>query len=208
MTLARLLWCAASLASCLAGAGAGEAQTAMPPGAAPARVEVGVAAGLFLPTEESVGRVYDGPRVSWVVDADVRIRGRLSAFAGVRSVAMEGRANGFDPASGVVADTKLSARSVLVGARVHHRWERLSVFAGGGAAWTSYEESWPDLDAVFSGSAWGPVVQGGVVYRVWRRLGVIGRVDWFRAATGQGSLLDSDVDLGGVHLAGGVTFGF
>ena len=153
MTAPRLFLCAAALASWLAGGGDGFAQAAAPGGAAPERVEVSVAAGLFLPTEDSVGRVYDGTRVPWSVDGDVRVAGRLSAFAGFRSLTMDGRASGFDPASGISIDTTLSSRSLLLGVRVHHRWGRLGVFAGGGAAWTSFTETWPGLDAEVSGSA-------------------------------------------------------
>lgn len=208
MSATRRLLCAVGLVCWAAGGRAGEAQTATPAGAGPTHVEVSVSAGLFLPTEDSVNRVYGGPRASWSADADIRLTNRLSAFAGVRWLSLEGRAYGFDPASGVAMDTTLSARSLLLGARIHQRWGRLGIFAGGGAAWTSYEETWPAIDAGFSGGAWGPVVQGAVVYRAWRRLGVIGRVDWLRVGTGQGSLLDSNVDLGGVHVAGGVTFAF
>jgi hypothetical protein len=208
MTAIRLLPCAAVFVAWLAGGGHGSAQTTAPGSPAPARVGVSVAAGLFLPAEDSVSRVYEGTRVPWSVDGDIHLAGRLSAFAGARFLAVDGRANGLDPAGGVSTDTALSTRSLLAGVRVHHRWGRLGVFAGGGAAWSWYTETWPGLDARFSGRAWGPLVQGGVVYHAWRHMGVIGRVDWFRASTGQGSLLDSDVDLGGVDAAGGVTFRF
>jgi hypothetical protein len=208
MTAPRLLLSAAALVSWLAGGSDGLAQATPPGGHAPARVEFSVAAGLFLPTEDSVGRVYDGTRVPWSVDGDVLIAGRLSAFAGFRSLTTDGRASGFDPASGVSIDTTLSTRSFLLGVRVHHRWGRLGVFAGGGAAWTSFSETWPGLGEEFSGSAWGPLVQGGVVYSVWRRVGIVGRVDWFQAATGEGSLLDASVDLGGLDVSGGVTIRF
>jgi hypothetical protein len=208
MTAPRLFLCAAALASWLAGCAVGLAQAAAPGGQGPGRVEVSVAAGLFLPTEDSVSRVYDGTRVHWTVDGDIRIAGRLSAFAGLRSLTTDGRASGFDPASGADIDTSLSTRSLLLGVRVHHRWGRLGVFAGGGAARTSFTETWPGVDAEFSGDTWGPLVQGGVVYRVWRRVGIVGRVDWFQAPTGEGSLLDASVDLGGLDVSGGVTIRF
>jgi hypothetical protein len=43
---------------------------------------------------------------------------------------------------------------------------------------------------------------------VWRRLGLVGRVDWFQAATGEGSLLDASVNLGGLDVSGGVAIRF
>ncbi len=193
MTAPRLFFYGAALAAWLAGCAGGFAQAAAPGGTAPARVEISAAVGLFLPTEDSVSRVYDGRRVPWSVAGDVRVTGRLSAFVGFRSQTTDGRASGLDPATGVNLDTRLSSHSLLLGMRVHHRWGRLGVFAGGGAAWTSFTEAWPGLEAEVSGSALGPLVQGGVVYRVWRRVGVIGRVDWFRVATGLGSLLDASV---------------
>jgi hypothetical protein len=208
MTAKWSFWCAAAAVSWLAAAGDGAAQTTASGDAVPSRVEISGAAGLFLPTEDSVGRVYDGTRVPWSVCGDVRIAGPLSAFAGLRSLAMDGRANGFDPASGVSTETRLSSHSLLLGVRIHHQWGRLGVFAGGGAAWTSFTETWPGADAEFSGAAWGPLAQGGVVYRAWRRVGIVGRVDWFRAPTGEGSLLDASVDLGGLDVSGGVAIRF
>jgi hypothetical protein len=208
MTASHRLLCAGVFAAWLAGGGDGFTQTAASDDTVPWRVEISGAVGLFFPTDDSVGRVYDGTRVPWSVDGDVRIAGRLSAFAGFRSLSVEGRASGFDAASGVSSDTRLTSRSFLFGVRAHHRWGRLGVFAGGGAAWTSFTETWPGVDAEFSGGAWGPLVQGGVVYRAWRRIGIVGRVDWFRAATGEGSLLDASVDLGGLDVSGGVTIRF
>jgi hypothetical protein len=208
MTAVRVLACAGALSSWLIGGGSAGAQPATPDRPARARLEVCVAVGLFLPADESVSRVYDGTRVPWTVDGDVRLAGRFSAFAGVRSLSSEGRAVGFDPASGVDVGTTLSTRSVLFGARVHHHRGRLGLFAGVGGAWTSFTETWPGVEAEVSGSAWGPAVEGGVAFRAWRRLGIVGRVDWLRARTGQGSALDADVGLGGVDVMGGVMVRF
>ena len=205
MIAVRLFTSAAVLAASLAGSQVA-AQPARPgPGAG---VEIAVTAGLFQPTEDSVRRVYEGGRIPWAVDGDVRVRGRLSVFAGARFLKMDGRVSGIDPAVGVGTDTRLSTSSLRFGARVDHRWGALGLLAGLGAARTSYTETWPGVAAEFSGSAWGLLIQGGVVYRATRHVGVTGRVDWFRARTGEGSLLDEKVDVGGGDLMAGVVIRF
>jgi hypothetical protein len=208
VSAARWFSCAAWLVSWSVAVGAAAAPPGPPDRADRPRLAVSAAVGISSPADESVNQVYAGTHVPWSLDADVRVVGGLSAFAGFRSLAVDGQASGIDPSSGVSDDTRLTTRSIMFGVRIHLGRGRLGFFAGGGTALTSYTETWPDVDSGFSGDVWGPAVHGGVQYRVWRRIGVIGRVDYFRAVTGEGSLLDNDVNLGGLDVSTGVTIRF
>ena len=173
------------------------------------RVDVTVAAGVFAASDAAVTAVYPGTKVPIAVSADVNVTRYLSVFAGGRFLDMTGRpivAGGAAAASDSAVE--LSLRSVAFGARVHYRRGRVDATAGAGAACSAYTESWAGAGESVSGSAWGPILDAGFAFGLSRRFAAIGRVEWSRVATGQGSLGSPSVQLGGVDVLGGIAVRF
>ena len=171
------------------------------------RVELSVAAGLFVPSDAAVTAVYPGAKTPIAVLADVNLARHVSVFAGGRFLDMTGHpilAGG----APVDSDVELSTRTASFGARAHYRRGRFEVVAGGGAAYSMYTESWAGIGESVSGSAWGPVVNADCAFVISRHFAVIGRVEWSRLAAGQGSLASPSVQLGGTDLLGGIAVRF
>jgi hypothetical protein len=184
------------------GAAAVTAQTRAVP-----RVEVSVAAGIFAASDAAVTSVYQDAKIPIAVLADVNLARHVSVFAGGRFLEMTGHPT---LAGGAAADSvvELSLRTVSFGARAHYRRGRFEAVAGGGAAYSTYTESWAGTSESVSGSAWGPVLNADFAFGISRHFAVIGRVEWSRLATGQGSLASPSVQLGGVDVLGGVAVRF
>jgi len=187
-----------------AGAGMARAQARAVP-----RVEVSVAAGIFVASDAAVTSVYPGTKIPIAVLADVNLTRYVSVFAGGRFLHMTGHptlAGSADPAAD--SDVELSVRAVVFGARAHYRRGRFEAVAGGGAAYSTYTESWAGTSESVSGSAWGPVLNADFAFGLGRHFAVIGRVEWSRVATGQGSLASPGVQLGGTDVLGGIAVRF
>jgi hypothetical protein len=173
------------------------------------RVDVSVAAGIFLASDAAVTAVYPGTSVPIAVSADVNLTRHLSVFAGGRFLDMTGHPTIAGSAAGAPdSDVDLSVRAVVFGARAHYRRGRVDATAGVGAAYSAYTESWAGTSESVSGGAWGPVLHAGLAFGLGRRFAVIGRVEWSRVATGQGSLGSPSVQLGGVDVLGGIAVRF
>jgi hypothetical protein len=173
------------------------------------RVDVSVAAGVFVASDAAVSAVYPGTKVPVTVSADVNLARYLSVFAGGRFLKTTGHPVPADSATGATeSEVDLSVRAAVFGARAHFRRGRVDATAGVGAAYSSYTESWAGTSESVSGSAWGPTIDAGVALGLTRRFAAIGRVGWSRVATGQGSLASPNVQLGGVDLLGGIAVRF
>ncbi len=173
------------------------------------RVEVSVAAGVFVASDAAVSAVYPGTKVPITVSADVTLTRYLSAFAGGRFLDVTGHPTVAGSTTGAPdSDVDLSVRAAVFGARAHYRRGRVDATAGVGAAYSTYTESWAGTSESVSGSAWGPIIDAGVAFGLTRRFAAIGRVEWSRVATGQGSLGSPSVQLGGVDVLGGIAVRF
>jgi hypothetical protein len=187
---------------------AGAVPVAAQPRAVP-RVDVSVAAGVFAASDAAVTAVYPGPGVPVAVWADVNVTRHVSVFAGGRFLDMTGHPTPADSAAAARDwDVDLSVRAVVFGARAHYRRGRVDVTAGAGAAYSTYTEVWAGTGESVSGSAWGPILHAGFAFDLTRRFAAIGRVEWSRVDTGQGSLGSPSVQLGGVDVLGGVAVRF
>ncbi len=173
------------------------------------RVDVSVAAGIFVASDAAVTAVYPGTKVPIAVLADVTLTRHVSVFGGGRFLEMTGHpiVAGSDAAA-PDSQVDLSVRAVVFGARAHYRRGRIDVAAGLGAACSTYAESWAGTGESVSGSAWGPVLHAGISVGLSRRFAAVGRVEWSRTATGQGSLASPSVQLGGVDVLGGIAVRF
>ncbi len=173
------------------------------------RVDVSVAAGVFVASDAAVSAVYPGTKMPVTVSADVNLARYLSVFAGGRFLKTTGHPVPADSATGASEpEVDLSVRAVVFGARAHYRRGRIDATAGVGATCSSYTESWAGTTESVSGSAWGPIIDGGFSFGLTRRFAAIGRVVWSRVATGQGSLGSPSVQLGGVDVLGGIAVRF
>jgi hypothetical protein len=173
------------------------------------RVDVSVAAGVFVASDAAVSAVYPGTKMPITVSADVNLARYLSVFAGGRFLKTTGHPVPADSATGAPeSEVDLRVRAVVFGARAHYRRGRVDATAGVGAAYSSYTESWAGTSESVSGSAWGPVLDAGFAFGLSRRFAAIGRVEWSRVATGQGSLGSPSVQLGGVDVLGGISVRF
>jgi hypothetical protein len=187
---------------------AGAVQSAAQAPAVP-RGDVSVAAGIFAASDAAVTAIYPDTKVPIAVLADVTLTRHVSVFAGGRFL----ETTGHPILAGSVAavpesDVDLSIRAVVFGARAHYRKGRVDVTAGAGAAYSTYTESWAGTSESVSGSAWGPVLNAGFAFSLNRRFAAIGRVEWSRVATGQGSVGSPSVQLGGVDVLGGIAVRF
>jgi hypothetical protein len=173
------------------------------------RAEVSVAAGTFLASDDAVKTVYRGTSVPVAVLGDVGLTRLVSVFAGGRFLHMTGHPVIAGSAAGAPdSDVDLSVRTVVFGGRVHFRRGRIDATAGAAAAYSTYTESWAGTSESVSGSAWGPILHGGVAIGLSRRFAAVGRIEWSRVATGQGSVGSPNVQLGGVDLLGGIAVRF
>jgi hypothetical protein len=173
------------------------------------RVDVSVAAGIFVASDAAVSAVYPGTKVPITVSADVNLTRHVSVFAGGRFLEMTGHPVPAGSAAGAPEpDVDLRVRAVVFGARAHYRRGRADATAGVGAAWSTYTESWAGASESVSGSAWGPILDAGFAFGLTRRFAAIGRVEWSGVATGQGSLGSPSVQLGGVDVLGGIAVRF
>ena len=173
------------------------------------RVDVSVAAGISVASDAAVSAVYPGTKVPITVSADVNLTRHVSVFAGGRFLEMTGHPIPTGSAAGASeSDVDLRVRSVVFGARAHYRRGRVDATAGAGAACSAYTESWAGAGESVSGSAWGPILDAGFAFGLSRRFAAIGRVEWSRVATGQGSLGSPSVQLGGVDVLGGIAVRF
>ena len=171
------------------------------------RVDLSVAAGIFGASDAAVTSVYPGAKIPIAVLADVNLARHVSVFGGGRFLDMTGHPA---VAGSAVADSgvELSLRTVSFGARAHYRRGRFEAVAGGGAAYATYTESWTGTSESVSGSVWGPMLNADLAFAISRHVAVIGRVEWSRLATGQGSLVSPSVQLGGTDVLGGMAVRF
>jgi hypothetical protein len=187
---------------------AGAVPVAAQAGAVP-RGDVSVAAGVFAASDAAVTAVYPGTNVPVAVWADVNVTRHLSVFAGGRFLDMTGHPVVADSAgASPESDVELSVRAVVFGARAHYRRGRVDATAGVGAAYSTYTESWAGTSESVSGGAWGPVLHAGFALGLSQRFAAIGRVEWSRVATGQGSVGSPNVQLGGVDVLAGIAVRF
>jgi hypothetical protein len=191
------------LAAIVASAGVSWAQS--PP---ERRVAVAVASGAFVPSGDAYADLYGSPQWPLVVQVDVPIGSRWGVFGGLRRLARDGTTAPVPPAIVDLAfPIELRLTGLRFGGSATARWPRAELFGAVGAEHVSGDEEWPAAGLRHDIDAWGVVVQAGTRIPVWRRLAMLGMVEFTspRVAADDG---EGDVSLGGFAVLGGVAVRF
>ncbi len=167
------------------------------------------AIGVSRPLDRAMSDVYGSRMMAVAGQFDVQIAPAVWAFAGVKRVGSDGRTVIVGtPIADEQYATSLRMTSyrlgVLVSRAVASKW---SLAGGGGVCITSYEETWPDASLAVSDRSIGFVLAGEGRYHVTARWGAILRVE-YATAPATISVVNTDVNLGGLDVLGGLRFSF
>jgi len=176
-------------------------------------VDVWGRAGLFLPSDDTLGDVYSGARIPLVAQAEWRIHSAVALFGGVRYLRADGRAIGEDETGdgSQGTSTRLTTTSGRFGGLlVLQPGQRWDVRVGGGVTVSNYEETWASIGASTSGTRSGWLAQAGVAYRLTRHwlAGATAEYSGVRVPASDGDAPTPAVDLGGLDILFGLGFRF
>lgn len=173
------------------------------------RLTVSVGAGAFRPAEEAMRDRYGATHWPWMVQADVRIAGPFSVFAGVRHESRDGETR---PEPPVVADERfpieLTSTAVRFGGGVGTRLGHVDVVANIGAERASGTEKWPALGQSYDFSGWGVLLQGAIRVPLWWRVAALGLVEFDHVPVESSVSGAPKIDVGGFTLGAGVSLRF
>ncbi len=171
--------------------------------AAPAQeVSVSLGAGGFLPAEKVYRDIYGGGSVL-AVDVWLRLESGLGFAAGFERLADHGEAL---PLGGGDAEYGLDFRRTSVPILVYYETSVAGVALrlGAGVGVQSYKEVWPTEGLSFAGHKVVPRFALAVSAPIMGRLSLIALASYESIATGEGTPLDTNVNLGGFQVLGGL----
>ena len=172
----------------------------------PPRLGVSVTAGPWRPSATRVRTLYPGTFVPVVIEADLRLVGRLFVFGGGQFIRQGGEIVVVQPPIPEERlPLKLTMSSARAGAGAAFPWRRWVFRAAAGLSYTRFEERWTSEDIPpVSGWTVGVVMRGGVEYRVSRRFSAVGRVEYARTPVDEALQAVSAFDLSGLAVTGGI----
>jgi len=173
----------------------------------PVRLGISLAAGAFRADQGSVRSLYGVVQTPFHAQVDVFILRRVSVFAGFRYLSSDGSTRIVGP---VIAEEqhplRLRVSSFRAGACVFIPAGRFMLQAAIGGSYSRVRERWLDLplDAALGGP--GLFARLGAGYPLGRNWEIFSRFEYSTLATGEGSLLEPSVSLGGAEAVLGLMF--
>jgi hypothetical protein len=175
--------------------------------AAPARAQelsVSLAAGSFRASEEAYREIY-GPSVPFSADIWLKLKGPFGLGAGFGRIGDEGRAVPIGE-DGAEYPVKFLRTSIPVVAFYQLSLKAVDLRLGAGLCAHHYEETWETVDLGFKGNKLSSRFFAAVSVALLGRLSLFGSATYDTIPTGAGSLLATEVNLGGVQILGGISF--
>jgi hypothetical protein len=159
-------------------------------------------AGGFFPSGEACREVYGS---GWTCGGDLwfKLKGPIGFAAGFSRLSDRGAAVPIF-GGGQTYPLEFGRTSIPLIVFYELKAGPAAIRLGAGAGIDSYRETWSDLDLEFKGRKVSPRFALGVFVRVVDRLAVFGSAGAGSIRTGEGSFLDSDVNLGGFQVCGGI----
>jgi len=173
------------------------------------RFDVSVLAGVLRPSDESFRALYGGSHVPIAVQLEYRLRPRLALFGGVQFVGADGRTVAEGAQTGDEDfPLRFTAYSIRAGALMLTAKRGWTVFAGGGANYSSYHEEWTGAPIAASGAAYGFVAQAGARHVLSGPITLSGAVEYTYAPADSDASPGGRIDLGGLGISLGVGIQF
>ncbi len=161
------------------------------------RVAAGFFGGITFPADQQFRQIYGSSQFVPGAQVDFRLWRRVLVFSGYEYRSRTGTAIGIsDPLEFRMHTWKIGG---LYAVPVR-RW---LLTAGGGIGLTFYREWWAAAGVDTSGKEPGLLLQAGAERRIARRISLRGRIEYSRI---QARSSDTDVNLGGMGIAAGLTF--
>jgi Outer membrane protein beta-barrel domain len=176
----------------------------------PPRAAVLATLGAMWPTEAAVSELYNGAFMPVTIEADVRIYRWLFVFGGAQFYGKDGEVVfNLPPAPEERFPLRVSTASVRFGGGIAYPRRKWIVSAAAGLSYTHFEERWTTEDVpTVTGQTLGFVVQGGVDYRIFKRLWAVGRVEYGYTPMDETKQVVPTFDLSGFSVSGGVAVRF
>jgi hypothetical protein len=165
-----------------------------------------LAAGAFL-AKESVYRDIYGATVPLMAEVWLKTKGPFGVSTGFALLRDRGLALA---QGGGAAEYPVEVRRTTVPVIAFYEIELKAVRLrfGAGIGVHRYREIWTTEDLVYEGSKVSPRFEFQAWKRLAGRLSIVGTFVYEGVATGAGSVLSRDVDLGGYQLLGGLSYRF
>jgi hypothetical protein len=173
--------------------------------AAPAQhLTVSLGAGGFFPSDAAYRQIYGNGTVI-AGEAWLAFEKHFGLAVGYGRLSDEGLAV---PVSGGEASFPLSFTRSTVPLLVFYELgsKAVTVRFGAGAGFHSYRESWDTVELEFSDKKVGPRLVLAVSAAVFGRLSLYASATYDSVPTGAGAALDTNIDLGGFQVLGGLAY--
>jgi hypothetical protein len=173
--------------------------------AAPAQhLTVSLGAGGFFPSDATYRQIY-GNGMVMSGEAWLAFEKHFGLAVGYGRLSDEGLAV---PVSGGEASFPLSFRRTTVPLLAFYEFgsKAVTLRLGAGAGFHSYRESWDTVDLEFSDKMVAPRLVLAVSAAVFGRLSVYASATYDSIRTGAGAALDTNIDLGGFQVLGGLAY--
>ena len=175
----------------------------------PWKGSIAFGSGLFFPTQTAVRTLYGDFSVPFHIQADVRLGGPFTVFAGYRYLGKAGATVIVDPSfEEESSGLKLLVHSLRAGFRLDSSLGRSKIFAQIGGAFHYYRERWDDLDLAEDGRIDGAFLAAGVEIPIGSRWALQLRGEYISVPTDKGGPLEPSVDLGGLDAVLGIVYRF
>jgi len=167
-------------------------------------LSVSLAAGSFRASEEAYREIY-GSGGPFSVEAWLKLKGPFGLAAGYGWVGDTGLSVPMDGGD-VEYPVKFRRTSIPVVVFCQLDFKAVDIRLGAGMCAHRYKETWETVDLGFKGNRVSPRIFVAASVALLRRLSLFGSATFDTISTGAGSLLVTDVNLGGLQLLGGVAF--
>lgn len=171
--------------------------------AAPAQeLSISFAAGSFRASEEAYREIY-GAGTPLAADVWLKIKGPVGLAAGYSRLSDKGNAL---PLGEGETEYPVTFVRTSIPVTVFYQFDlkAVDIRFGAGLGFHSYKENWETVELNYEGHKTSPRFYAAVAFAVLPRLSLFGSVIYDTIRTGAGSLLASDVNLGGLQFLGGV----
>ncbi|MEW5900081.1 MAG: hypothetical protein AB1715_01315 [Acidobacteriota bacterium] len=163
--------------------------------------------GIFRPAGNAVRSLY-GNSIPLVLDVGYRLGRKFGLAAGLEWRRDRGVALPIGPGTEEFP-VRLRMVSVPVSAFAEFSGELgrfpFVIDLGAGISWNSYKETWDRVALSHSGTDWGYRLYATADFRPFPRIGFFAQVRWDTVPTGRESILDENINLGGVGLLAGLS---
>jgi hypothetical protein len=165
--------------------------------------------GIFYASQGDLRTLYGTLSVPFHAQLDLRVGGPFAVFGAYRYLGGRGSTVIVDPSFEEESfGLKLVVHSIRAGFRLDSSLGRSKIFAQVGGAFNLYKESWEETEIAVDGKVAGIFLAAGAEIPIGRAWAVQVRLEYASIPTGQGGLLESDVELGGVDAVLGIVYRF